>query len=207
MNHYPFMLDLRNKKAVVIGGGRVALRKIRSLLKTEARIVVVSPEAVDGIQEIAGEGLLDWRRKRFEKEDLADASLVFAATNDSKVNEAAAKAVSPHQWVNVADNPELGNIHMPSVLERGRLKISVSTGGASPKLARKIRDELSETYDDSHGGYVEFLFECRGVIKRSDLSSQQKERLLIHLLEPKYREEVHQREMLMRLEQMIDEGQ
>lgn len=207
MSHYPFMLDLCNKKAVVIGGGPVALRKIRSLLKAKARIVVVSPEAVDGIQELADEGRLHWRRKRFEAEDVTDASVVFAATNDRKVNEAAAGAASAHQWVNVADRPELGNLHMPSVLKRGRLTIAVSTGGASPKLARRICNEISETYDDSYGGYVEFLSKCREIIKPANLSSQQKESLLIQLLEPKYRDEAHQKEMLLYLEHMIEKGQ
>ncbi|HEU5138497.1 MAG TPA: NAD(P)-binding protein [Bacillales bacterium] len=206
MDHYPLMVDLKNKKTVVIGGGKVALRKIHSLLEAGANIVVVSPESVPGIGELEKEGNLIWWRKKFTPDDLFDAFLIIAATDNQEVNESVARSAFPHQLVNVVDNPKLGNFHMPSVLDRGRFTIAVSTGGASPALTRKVRDEISEAYDESYGRYVDFLHKCRELIKLGELEREQRESLFGQLLEPQYHDPVRQEEMLSELEGLRKEG-
>ncbi|HEX7065626.1 MAG TPA: NAD(P)-binding protein [Bacillales bacterium] len=206
MNHYPLMVDLKNKKAVVIGGGKVALRKIESLLKAGANVVVVSPESVPGIEALEKERNLIWRRKKFTPDDPFDAFLIIAATDNRKVNEAVAEAAFPHQLLNVVDNPKLGNFHMPSVLDRGRLTIAVSTGGASPLLTQEIRDELGEFYDENYSHYVDFLYKCRELIKHGTLEHEQKESLLKQLLDPKYRDPDRQNQVLLELEKLREEG-
>ncbi|HEU5140696.1 MAG TPA: NAD(P)-binding protein [Bacillales bacterium] len=206
MDSYPLMVDIENKKAIVIGGGKVALRKIRSLLRARADVVVISPKTVPAIEKLETEGNLIWCRKEFSPDDLSDAFLVIAATNHREVNEAVAHSAYPRQLVNVADNPNLGNFHMPSVLDRGRLTIAVSTGGASPGLTQKIRDELGESYDESYSHYVDFLYKCREMIKHGSFSREQKEDMLKRLLDPKYLDPVRQRETLLGLEELRKEG-
>lgn len=199
MYNYPLMVDLCSQKVVVIGAGRVAYRKIRSLLETGANIVVVSPEAVSEIQEWERRGRLVWRRRLFRAEDISSAFLVIAATDDQEVNESVARAASPRQLVCVAGCPKLGNFHMPSVFERGRLMIAVSTNGASPVLSRTLRDDLSETFGEDYETYLDFLYECREIIKRENVNARQKQKRLKALLDPKYLDPHHQEKMLKAL--------
>lgn len=193
---YPLMFDAKGKKAVVIGGGRVASRKIASLLESGAELTVISPEAEEVIIDLHRAGRLTWLQKTFEPGDLAGAKLIIAAANDASVNEKVAETAADHQLVNVADEPGLGNFHTPSVLRRGKLTMAVSTGGASPALARNIRDDLAEMYDESFEDYLEFLFQFRERIKRTTLEREEKQRLLRKLLHPEYKERSKQQEVL-----------
>jgi precorrin-2 dehydrogenase/sirohydrochlorin ferrochelatase len=192
------MVDLRRKKAVVAGGGRVAGRKIRLLLKAGASVTVVSPEVVFEIERWNGDGRLVWEKRRISRGDLSDAFIIIAATGDERVNEQIGEWAYPRQLVNVVDQPELGNFHTASVFERGKLTVAVSTNGASPLLARKIRDELAEGFGDAFDEYLEFLYQCRERIKELDLPSGKKKQRLAELLDPKFRHAHHRRTYLSR---------
>jgi precorrin-2 dehydrogenase / sirohydrochlorin ferrochelatase len=161
MTNYPILLQLRGKRVVVVGGGKVAERKVSGLIETGAAINVISPEATDVIQSLASEGKISWQHRPFMKGDLKDAFLIFAATNDKENNQLVKNSSGAHQLVSIADDPEGSVFHVPANFKRGRLVISVSTGGASPILSSQIREQLERQFDESYECYLEFLFTAR----------------------------------------------
>jgi len=181
---YPVILNVAGVQTVVVGGGRVAARKVEKLLAAGAQVTVVSPELEARLAEWAAQGKIAWRAKRFEPPDIEDACLVIAATDDPDVNVAVYEARRPHQWLNVVDRPDLSHFTVPATLRRGRLSISVSTGGASPELARRIASELAECYDDTYAEYVEFLARCREEILRRVPQRERRRQLFSAMLDP-----------------------
>ena len=149
---YPIFLDLSGRRCVVVGGGEVANRKARKLLQARARVVVISPEIGAELESVA----VEIHRREYREGDLEGAYLAFAATNVRKVNAAVAREAKERGIpVNVADSPSEGDFALPSTLRRGRLQVAVSTGGASPTLARRIRGELEEAFGPEWAGIVE----------------------------------------------------
>jgi precorrin-2 dehydrogenase/sirohydrochlorin ferrochelatase len=155
---YPIFLDLSDRRCVVIGGGEVANRKARKLLQARARVVVISPELGAELESVA----VEIHRRPYREGDLEGACLAFAATNSREVNAAVAREARGRGVpVNVADKPSEGDFALPSTLRRGRMQVAVSTGGASPTLARRIRDELEEAFGPEWAGIVERLNAAR----------------------------------------------
>ena len=149
---YPLFMDVSGRRCVVIGGGGVASRKARGLLASGARVVVVSPEVSPEIEAMD----VTVERRPYAPGDLAGAALAFAATDRREVNAAVAREATENGIpVNVADRPDEGDFALPSVLRRGGLQVAVSTGGASPTLARKIRDALEPSFAAEWAGIVE----------------------------------------------------
>jgi precorrin-2 dehydrogenase/sirohydrochlorin ferrochelatase len=149
---YPIFLDLSGRRCVVVGGGGVADRKARKLLQARAEVVVISPEVGAELESVA----VEIHRREYREGDLEGAYLAFAATNVRKVNAAVAREAKERGiLVNVADSPSEGDFALPSTLRRGRLQVAVSTGGASPTLARRIRGELEEAFGPEWAGIVE----------------------------------------------------
>ncbi len=145
------MMDLRGRPAVVIGGGAVAERKARSLIDCGARVTVIAPELTSGLQGLVGEGALAHRARPYEPGDLDGAAIAFVAVDDDEASAAIAEdARSAGIPVNVADRPELCDFIVPSVVDREPLTIAVSTGGASPAWARKIREGLDAEFGDEY---------------------------------------------------------
>ena len=176
--NYPIMLQLDGKKVVVIGGGRVAERKVRDLLGTGAQLVVISPEATDEIKTFFLDGKIVWQKKSFSAEDLLGAALIFAATDDKDINQSVKSLADKHQLVTVADDPDNSDFHLPAHVQRGRLSIAVSTGGASPTLAKKLRAELEQLFDERYEEYLEFLFTARQWILKEVKDPALKRKLL-----------------------------
>ncbi|MEH6992008.1 NAD(P)-binding protein [Neobacillus drentensis] len=177
-SNYPIMLRLEGKRVVVIGGGRVAERKVTGLLGTGSLITVISPQATDELKGLAGSGLIEWLERSFSKEDIEGAFLIFAATNDNVLNQSIRMAASEQQLVTIADDPEGSDFHVPSHIQRGRLSIAVSTGGASPTLARKIREQLEHQFDNQFEEYLEFLFSARQRILKEVKDPSRKGKIL-----------------------------
>ncbi|MFC4075770.1 bifunctional precorrin-2 dehydrogenase/sirohydrochlorin ferrochelatase [Salinithrix halophila] len=177
------MIDLESQPALVVGGGKVALRRVRTLLEAGAKVTLVAPEASTELIRLAGAKQIAWRKKIFASDDLGEAWVVVAATDDPEVNRFVAEAAGPRRLVNVADQPELGNFRVPVRLQRGRLIFSVSTGGASPILARKIRDDLAEQYDQSWEEKLDRLYEERRQMKASGWSQAERKERLRRLVE------------------------
>lgn len=156
--YYPIFLDLDSKLCVIVGGGAVANRKARKLLQARARVVVVAPEVAPELESVA----VEVRRRSYREGDLAGAFLAFAATDRREVNAAVAlEARERGVPVNVADRPAEGDFALPSVLRRGPLQVAVSTGGASPTLAGRIRRELEGLFGPEWAGVVEELGRAR----------------------------------------------
>ncbi|PEP86292.1 NAD(P)-binding protein [Bacillus pseudomycoides] len=183
---YPLTVRIRNKRVVVIGGGRVASYKIAPLLKEGANIVVVSRGLDKSLMKLVESKKIRWFQKDYEKSDLEDAFLVVAATSDAILNEHIAQDASLNQLVNVITNPESGNVHFPATMHRGKLNVAVSTGGASPKLAKKIRDDIAMKYDETYEDYLDFLYEVRMKVKQLRLEKRQQNILLQEVLKLEY---------------------
>ena len=152
-------MDLSGRRCVVVGGGAVANRKARKLLQARAEVVVISPEILPELASVATE----LHQRRYEPGDLAGAYLAFAATDSREANAAVAREAKERGVpVNVADLPSEGDFALPSTLRRGGLQVAVSTGGASPTLARRIRAELEKSFGSEWAGIVEEYGRTRG---------------------------------------------
>jgi len=197
MSVYPLTVRIRNKRVVVIGGGRVASYKIAPLLKEGANIVVVSRGLDKSLMKLVESKKIHWFQKDYEKSDLEDAFLVVAATSDAILNEHIAQDASLNQLVNVITNPESGNVHFPATMHRGKLNVAVSTGGASPKLAKKIRDDIAMKYDETYEDYLDFLYEVRMKVKQLRLEKRQQNILLQEVLKLEYIQNQQKREWFL----------
>jgi precorrin-2 dehydrogenase/sirohydrochlorin ferrochelatase len=160
--YYPAFLDLRQKSVVVVGGGEVAERKIELLLSCGANVRLISPTLTPGLERFVDTRSLTVEHRPFQSGDCAGAVLVFACTDDPDVNAAVAKeAGEAHAPVNVADDPSLCDFIAPSVVSRGDLLIAISTGGASPALAKRLRQEIERTVGPEYEELVAVLEDLR----------------------------------------------
>jgi siroheme synthase-like protein len=145
MPGYPVVLELGELRPLVVGGGQVAGRKLVALLDGGGRPAVLAPALVPEVARLVAAEELAWLRRRYEEGTLAGYNPVVAATDDGAVNAAiAAEARARGALVNVVDAPELSSFTVPAVARRGEVLVAVSTGGASPLLAGRLRDRLEE---------------------------------------------------------------
>ena len=166
IHYYPVALDLRDRLCLVVGGGPVAEAKVEGLLAAGARVTVVSPELTAALASWAADGRLIHRPHEYGPDDLDGQQLVFAATDRREVTEAvAAEARRRGLWVNAADDPAFCDFLLPSVLRRGRLVITVSTGGASPALAARMRRDLEALVPAEYEALVELAAEVRSELR------------------------------------------
>jgi precorrin-2 dehydrogenase/sirohydrochlorin ferrochelatase len=159
---YPLVLDGETLSALVVGGGRVAHRKVRSLLAAGADVRVVAPEVCDELLQLAVAGdRLTLSHRSYEPRDLDDALLIIAATGDSALNaRVAGDARARGRLVNVVDAPELGNCVTPAAHVAGDIVIAVSAGGV-PSIAARIRDEIADRFDARYASIVSQLSRTR----------------------------------------------
>lgn len=162
MRYYPVYLDMRGRKALVVGGGAVGSRKAATLLRAGARVTVVSPRARQALQDLAGEGRLTWHARPYRSADMEDTFLVFSATDDPGVNRQIEADAARHGVLsNFAETPERGHFLLPAVVERGDLLISISTSGASPAVARRLRQALEAHFGEEYGPFLRILGNVR----------------------------------------------
>lgn len=158
MSYYPINLDISGKICLVVGGGNVAYRKIRSLLGGNGRVIVISPEAVPEIRLLAKRNELTYYEREYQQGDLEGAVLVFAATNSPETQELVrAEASNLGVLLNSADSPDKCDFQVPAKVRRGELLITISTGGGSPAISRMVRMELEEQFGPEYGVLI-FLF-------------------------------------------------
>ena len=180
---YPVFFDIRAKRCLVIGGGIVAERKVRGLLREEADVVIVSPEVTDGIARLAARGQCRWLRKKYGTGDLDGAFLVFAATGSPTVQEqVASDAEILGLPVNVVDQPERCTFHVPAVLRRGDLTLAVSTAGKSPALAAMVRQRLSDQYGDEYAQLLSLMGRLRPLVINAAATSEERKALFQKIL-------------------------
>ena len=159
---YPISLDLSNQKCLVAGGGRVAERKVLSLLEQEAEVEVVSPDLTETLQELYQQKKISWRQEAYHAAQLAGKFLVIAATNQPAVNlQIAGDCQARGLLVNVIDQKESGNFIVNAHFTQGDLQIAVSTGGVSPALARQIKEQLAEEFGPEYKMRLEIVKEAR----------------------------------------------
>ena len=163
---FPLFADLRDRPVLVVGGGAVAARKVASLLAAGASVRVGAPELEPGLQALADSRQIVHRAGRFQPWWLDSVWLVVAATDDTAVNRSVAEAATIRRlFVNVVDDAELSSFQVPAVVERGPLQIAISSGGAAPMLARRLREQLETQIDESLGVLAKLLAKQRERIR------------------------------------------
>jgi precorrin-2 dehydrogenase/sirohydrochlorin ferrochelatase len=165
--YHPIFFNMQGKKCVVIGGGNVALRKIKGLLECGAEVTVISPKPHPEISKLSQEGTIQLMERDYKASDLKDTVMVMVCTDAKKVNRKAADgAKKAGALVNVADDPERSDFIIPSFFRRGNLILAVSTCGVSPALAKKIRAKLEKSFGVEYATLLSLIGEVRSAIKR-----------------------------------------
>ncbi len=164
---YIACLRLTGRKCLVVGAGDIGLEKVEGLLACDGDVTVVAPEVTNAeIQRLADEGSLKLELREFAAEDLRDSFMAIAATNDTDVNIAVYDAAEElAMLVNVVDVPSLCNFILPAIVRTGPLAIAISTAGASPALAKRMKREISEMFGDDYAELAQILNEVRGWAK------------------------------------------
>ena len=163
---YIACLKLRNRRTVVVGGGEVGLEKVEGLLACDGDVVLVAPDAVDELAALADEGSIRWERRSYEPADLEGTFMVIAATDDTDQNIAIYEdAERRAMLVNVVDVPPLCNFILPAIVRTGPLAIAISTAGASPALAKRMKRQIAEEYGEPYARLAVLLNDARGWAK------------------------------------------
>ncbi len=162
---YPIFLTIDHKPCLVVGGGAVGERKVQDLLAAGARVTVVSREVTPKLQQQADQGSITWLQEDFRPAHLEGMVLAIAATDDQEVNQAVSAAAQARNLpVNVVDQPALCSFVVPATIRRGELVVAIGTGGASPALAKKLRQELEARFGPEYGPYLELLGRIREAV-------------------------------------------
>ncbi|MBI5212624.1 MAG: bifunctional precorrin-2 dehydrogenase/sirohydrochlorin ferrochelatase [Nitrospirae bacterium] len=179
VNYYPAFINLFGKRCVVVGGGKVAERKVMSLLRCGAHVKIISPALTDALERQKERGKVVHIKRTYRTGDLGGVFLVIAATGNERVNTKVSNDAPC--LVNVVDVPETANFIVPSVVKRGPMTIAVSTSGASPAMAKRIRKELELIYNKDFGRYLNFLKQLRKMIMKEINDKKARERFLKEL--------------------------
>ena len=168
MDYLPLFLQLRSQPAVIVGGGRVAVRKVDLLLKSGSHVTVVAPELREELHKLAAGGSLRHIPAEFEAAHLDGAAIVIAATNDHDVNAAVSAASRARRIpVNVVDDPALSTFIFPAIVDRSPIIVAVSSGGESPVLARRVREQIEAILPEKLGALARFMGERRKAVQRA----------------------------------------
>ena len=152
MGVFPIFIELKNKKCVVVGGGTVAQRKIEKLLEFDAKITVISIQINEKIERFKEQQLIAVRIGEYNNEDLDEAFLVIACTNDTKTNEKVYEdALKRKIFVNIADCPQKCTFLFPSIVKRGDMTIGISTSGSYPALSKAVRQKIEQLFPENFG--------------------------------------------------------
>ena len=177
MSYLPIFFSVADKPCLVVGGGEVAARKVRQLLNVQAKVLVVAPQLCDELEQMRVQREIRHEQRAFAAGDLAECVLAIAATDDAAVNEQVSKLAQKARIpVNVVDAPALCSFIVPALVERGPLKIAISTGGASPVLARLLRARLETILPSSYGRLAGLMqaFRARAKEKFPDIRQRRR---------------------------------
>lgn len=180
-SYYPILLNLSGRAAVVVGGGDVAQRKVEGLVAAGARVRVVAPEIADAIADMTG---VACRRQRYSAAALDGAALAIAATDCTEVNsQVAADCRRAGVLCNVVDVPDECDFILPSVLRHGQLIVAVSTSGAAPRVAGRIRRQLETEFGPAYATWLETLGEVRSRLKTEAVDAPLRRTAMLRLAE------------------------
>ncbi len=180
-------LKLVGKRCVVIGGGRVATRKVGHVLPTGAHITVVSPEMTTQLCAWEQAGCITLVRRPFEPPDVQDADVLFLATNDPTIHHIARTHAPIGAWVNIADDPQNSDFLSMAVIERGNFQVAIGTGGQFPALGVAIKKQLDAQFPAAFAEYIAFLGQGRTQVLHAGIEEPAKQALLRRLLDPSLR--------------------
>jgi len=179
MTLFPMFLKLTGRRCLVVGGGAIGESKIASLLEAGAETIVVAPEVTEKVKEWALAANIAWLARKFSPADLDGAFLVVVATSQSEVNDLVFREARQRGIIcNVVDDPERCDFYYSAVVRRGRMQIAISTEGASPALARRLRQELEQQFSVYYGAWLEELAETRRRLISTHLDTNQRRRWL-----------------------------
>jgi siroheme synthase-like protein len=163
---YIACLKLTGRRCLVVGGGDVGLEKVEGLLACDGDVVLVAPEAHPELERLAAEGSITWTRREYQPTDLEGCLIAIAATNDSEVNIGVYNdAEQRAMLINVVDVPPLCNFILPAIVRTGPLAVAISTAGASPALAKRMKREISELFGTEYAELAVMLNDVRGWAK------------------------------------------
>jgi len=163
---YIACLKLRGRRCVVVGGGEIGLEKVEGLLACEGDVTLIAPDAVSALQALAREGSIRWERRGYDAADLERSFMVIACTNDTDQNIAVYEdAERRAMLVNVVDVPPLCNFILPAIVRTGPLAVAISTAGASPALAKRMKAEVAELFGEDYATLAIMLNDARGWAK------------------------------------------
>ena len=184
MSAFPLFVDLKGRKCVVVGGGRIAARKIETLILFNAEIVVISPVITDKLLKLKNAGSLIHFEKGYSEGDLEGAFLAVAATPDRVLNERIAdEAAAKNTFVNVADNPERCTFIFPSIVKKNDLVIGITTSGSYPAMSKRIRERIGELLENLDEDVMKLLRECRQRASAEIRNEEIRTKLLNRILE------------------------
>ncbi len=182
---FPMFLKLEGKRCLVVGAGSVAEAKINGLLDAGASLHVVAPKATAAIQKWAREGLLNWKPRNFEPNDLEGMLLVVAATSSPGLNAKVFEEAQERKVLcNAVDDPDNCDFYYPAVVRRGDLQIAISTNGSSPALAQRLRRELEEQFGPEYETWVAELGQAREQLMAETMDGEARRKLLHELASP-----------------------
>ncbi len=180
---YPICLEISDKLCIIAGGGSVAERKVFSLLTARAKVRVISPALTNPLRQLADEGRIEWQQRGYQSGDLTGALLVFAATDNSRVQkEIIQEARQANQLINVIDSPEECGFQVPAVVRQGDLTLAVSTNGKSPAMAAMVRQQLEESFGAEYGLLLEIMSRLRKEILAGDRVEEERKKLFQKIL-------------------------
>lgn len=180
--HYPIALRLQGQPCLVVGGGKVAYRKVMTLIDCGGKVRLVSPKLISELAELVEAGRIEFAQREFLEKDLEQIFLVIGATDDREVNSRIGELARRHNLLtNIVDQPLDCNFIIPAIHRVGSLCIGVTTDGKSPALAGKIRRQLSETYRDVYGIGLDWLGEIRTFLLNKETDPARRRELLITL--------------------------
>jgi siroheme synthase-like protein len=163
---YIACLKLTGRRCVVVGGGEIGLEKVEGLLACDGDVTLVSPDAVPELEELADEGSIRWERREYRPSDLEGTFMVIASTSSTEVNIGVFEdAERRAMLVNIVDVPPLCNFILPAILRTGPVAIAISTAGASPALAKRMKREVAELFGEEYATLAILLNEARGWAK------------------------------------------
>lgn len=181
---FPFFIELKDKKCVVVGGGTVAERKVEALLEFGSKIVVISLSVNEKIRDFERNGMIEIKTRKYSRGDLDGAFLVIAATNNPETNEDVYNdALKKGVFVNVVDCPERCNFIFPAIVKRGDMVLGISTSGGYPALSKHIRQRLEKLFPDELAGLVEILKEFRIKARRMIVNKDKRIEFLTRILD------------------------
>ena len=183
--YYPIYLDLRGRHVLIVGGGPIATGKAQSLIETGAQVCVVAPDVSAAIQQWHAEGALTWRARAFSDGDIDGQFMVIGATDDKSLNARVYQLANAQQRVaNAVDDLDNCNFIAPAIARRGLLQVAVSTSGASPALAKQIRDRIEHEFlTDAAAALADFLGSWRPAAKEALPTYQRRQALWEGVLE------------------------